>query len=200
MIFAVAGVVFGFVLGYMVANASGGGTTRVAAVPATSSASSSAPASAASSAAAAPARDAQLDPAEVRTLTSLAEREKQNVNVRVELGQLFLEHEQPADAVRWFREALAVEPGQNDVRADLGAALIRTGQIPEALTELETVLKKDPAHKSALFNKGFALMQSGQTKLAVSVWEDLLKRYPNDPQLKGLREQMQRARQGAGPT
>jgi predicted Zn-dependent protease len=175
MIFAVAGTLFGFVLGYMVANArhdGGRAPVRRAAVD-------------------------RPDPVEIRTLTSLAEREKQNVSVRVELGQLHLEHEQAAEAARWYREALALDPGLNDVRADLGAALIRAGQIPEALSEIATVLAKDPTHKGALFNKGFALMQSGDKKGAGAVWKDLLERYPNDPQLDGLRDQMRREDAGA---
>jgi tetratricopeptide (TPR) repeat protein len=199
MIFAVAGVLFGFVLGYMVANASSGGgpPARLAAGPGPAAGSSAGVAPPAGPPAAA-ASSARLDPAEVRTLTALAEREKKNLNVRLELGQLLLEHGQAADAVRWYREALALDPGLNAVRVDLAAGLIRAGQYDAALAELDSALKADPANKGALFNKGLALMQSGQPKLAVAVWDDLVKRYPNDPQLKELREQIQRVRSGAG--
>ena len=41
-------------------------------------------------------------------------------------------------------------------------------------------------------------MESGRPMDAVAVWEDLLKRFPDDPQLQGLRGQIDRVRSGAG--
>jgi tetratricopeptide (TPR) repeat protein len=196
-IFAIFGVLFGFVLGYMVA-----GSRHDAAVPARVAAMPpglpNAPAPAAVGAAPAPTESPKLDPAEVRALTSLAEKEAQNLSVRVELGNLLMDHGQEAEAARWYREALAIDPTQTDVRVDLGACLVRAGQYTEALAAFDEALKRNPGHKKALFNKGVAFMQSGQPKLAVGVWDDLLKRYPDDPQLKDLREQIQRVRSGMG--
>jgi cytochrome c-type biogenesis protein CcmH/NrfG len=37
-------------------------------------------------------------------------------------------------------------------------------------------------------------MESGKPREAVAVWEDLLKRFPNDPQLAGLRNQIEQVR------
>lgn len=202
MVFSAAGVVFGFVLGYMVANAGRDAPLPASAMPASLRSEAPAGASAGAPAAAAPggAQNAALDPAEVRALTSLAEKEKKNLAVRVELGNLLMDHGQEADAVRWYREALALDPTQNDVRVDMGACLVRSGKSAEAITEFDDVLKRDPAHKKALFNKGVAFMESGQPKQAVAVWDDLLKRYPNDPQLKDLRAQIQRVRGGMSPS
>jgi len=41
-------------------------------------------------------------------------------------------------------------------------------------------------------------MQSGRPKDAVAIWDDLLKRYPGDPQLQGLKDQVERIRAGKG--
>jgi len=41
-------------------------------------------------------------------------------------------------------------------------------------------------------------MQSGRPQDAVTVWDDLLKRYPGDPQLQGLKDQVERIRAGKG--
>ena len=84
------------------------------------------------------------------------------------------------------------------MRVDLGASLLNLGRGPEALAAFDQALKNDPGHKKALFNKGLALMQSGRPKDAVAVWDELLKRYPADPQLQGLKDQVERIRAGKG--
>ncbi len=68
----------------------------------------------------------------------------------------------------------------------------------DGLAEFERALQQSPNHKKALFNKGIAVMESGRPKDAVVVWENLLKRFPDDPQLQGLRAQIERVRAGAG--
>jgi tetratricopeptide (TPR) repeat protein len=109
-----------------------------------------------------------------------------------------MDHAQYEEAARWYREALALKPANNDVRVDLGASLLNLGRGPDALAEFDQALKNDPGHKKALFNKGLALMQAGRPKEAVTIWDDLLKRYPGDPQLQGLKDQVERIRAGKG--
>ena len=192
MVWAVAGMIFGFVLGYMVANA---GSTALPPRAATA-----APAEAAAGRAAPQSPAAEpLDPNELRALESLAARDKSNVQVRLELGNLLMDHGRYEEAARWLREALALSPDSTDALVDLGACLLNLGRPADALAELEKALAVDPGHKKALFNKGLALMEGGKPKEAVAVWEDLLKRYPGDPQLAGLREQIDRVRAGGRP-
>lgn len=199
MWYAAAGVLFGFVLGYMAANAGG---TRPAGEPQSFAAAPGrapdfAPAATAPSLApAGPPRN--LDPNEVKALEAFATREPGNASPRIELGNLLMDHERWDDAVRWYREALALEPGNADVRTDMGACLVHAGRPKEAVPVFDEVLKAEPGHKKALFNKGIALMQAGQPKPAVAVWEDLLKRYPDDAQLQPIRQQIERVRSGAG--
>src|SRR5438128_989430 len=193
---AVAGIGFGFVLGYMAASFGEHAEPRMpppgAGVPAAEAESAPAASRPRSGSPAAP------DPNEVRALESLAEREKGNLQARIELGNLLMDHGQYDDAARWYREALALAPDNNDVRVDLGACLVSAGKADEALAELDRALARDPGHKKALFNKGIALMQTGKPKEAVAVWEGLLKRYPDDPQLRGLREQIDQVRATRG--
>ena len=196
MWYGAAGVVFGFVLGYMAANA-GGARPPVAAprFDAMTGATAGAPDPAAS---AVPAGTHALDPNEVKALEALAAREPQNANARIELGNLFMDHERWDDAIRWYGEALKLDPKNADVRTDMGACLVHSGRAGEAVAVFDEALKAQPGHKKALFNKGIALMQAGRTKEAVTLWEDLLKRYPGDPQLQPLRQQIESARAGAG--
>jgi tetratricopeptide (TPR) repeat protein len=202
MVFAVAGMIFGFVLGYMAAGLGDQPASDPHPRPRAEASGTTAPGGAA-----APAGDTSpaaghdhpvgpADPDEVRTLENLAARDKQNVQVRIELGNLHMDHAQYDEAARWYREALALKPADNDVRVDLGASLLNLGRAPDALAEFDQALKNDPGHKKALFNKGLAFMQSGRPKEAVAIWDDLLKRYPGDPQLQGLKDQVERIRAG----
>jgi tetratricopeptide (TPR) repeat protein len=105
---------------------------------------------------------------EVRTLENLAARDKQNVQVRIELGNL-LHGPRPIRRGRPLVPGGAgLKPADNDVRVDLGASLLNLGRGPDALAEFDQALKNDPGHKKALFNKGLALMQSGRPKDAVA--------------------------------
>lgn len=205
MVFAVAGMIFGFVLGYMAAGlgegAGSGARSRppqAAGMPPAARGAAPAPAASHGPGEGHDHPTGPADPDEVRTLENLAAREKQNVQVRIELGNLLMDHAQYEPATRWYREALALKPDASDVRVDLGASLLNLGRGADALAELEQALQKDPGHKKALFNKGLALMQSGRTQEAVAVWEGLLKRYPGDPQLQGLQDQVERIRGGRG--
>jgi tetratricopeptide (TPR) repeat protein len=193
MVYAAAGVLFGFVLGYMAANAGGAAEPRP--IP-TAVAPAFTPPSGSADAPHAAATRAPVDPNEARALESLAERDKTNAAVRVELGNLYMDHGQFDEAARWYREAVALKPSP-DVIVDLGACLVNGGKAAEGLEQFEKVLKASPDHKKAAFNKGVALMELGRAGEAVAVWDGLLKRYPDDPQLQTLKQQIEQVRTGA---
>jgi tetratricopeptide (TPR) repeat protein len=195
IVYAAAGMVLGFVLGYMAANAGAPAAARAV------------PAAVASTPAVAPPPNADegghgaqshtpVDPNETKALESLAARDKTNVSVRTDLGNLYMDHGQWAEAVRWYGEAVALRP-EPDVIVDFGACLVNSGKASEGLEQFERALKLSPGHKKASFNKGVALMELGRPKEAVEVWDDLLKRFPDDPQLQTLRRQIDQVRAGS---
>ena len=183
LVFALAGIVFGFVVGYMAAS------WDVIPRPVAGGAPAGAPV-----AGAAPPAAPRLNPDEVKALESLAARQPGDAGVRVELGNLYMDAERWDEAIRWYREALALDPALPEVTTDLGACLVSSGRPAEALAEFEEVLKADPAHRNALYNRGIALLQLGRAKDAVAAWEELLRRHPDDPQLQGLRGRVEQLR------
>ena len=187
LFFTLAGTLFGLVVGYMAA--SWEVVPRPMAV--------AGPAASAAPAAAAPAAK-KLNPDEVAALESLAKRQPGDVAARVELGNLYMDAERWDEAIRWYREALAVNPGLVETATDLGACLVRAGRPAEGLVEFDRVLAVEPGSRNALYNKGIALLQMGRGKDAAAAWEELLKRYPADPQLAGLRGRIDQIRATAG--
>ena len=100
MVFAVAGMIFGFVLGYMAAGFGDAPSSDPRPRPVAEASSRTAPNLAAPAAGGAGSGGAATDghdhpvgpadPDEVRTLENLAARDKQNVQVRIELGNLYM--------------------------------------------------------------------------------------------------------------
>lgn len=188
VVFTLAGVIFGFVLGYMTAGWGDG-------PPPTALSGMAAPPPAAL---AAPPAPPSLDPNEARALESLAERAPGEISARVELGNLYMDHERWDDAVRWYREAIELNPDLPNVRTDLGACLVHSGRPAEGLAEFEIVLQQDESHRNAMYNKGIALVQMGRAEEAAAAWEEVLRRHPGDPQLRGLQGQIDGLRATAG--
>jgi cytochrome c-type biogenesis protein CcmH/NrfG len=188
LVFTVAGVAFGLVVGYMAAS------WDVVPRPTVVTAALAAPAGAAPPAA------SKLNPDEVAAMEMLAARQPGDGAVRVEIGNLYMDAGRWDEAIRWYREALALHPGLVDTVTDLGACLVSSGRPAEGLVEFEKVLEGDPGHRNALFNKGIALLQMGRAGEAAAAWEDLLARHAGDPQLQGLRRRIEliRATAGAG--
>jgi cytochrome c-type biogenesis protein CcmH/NrfG len=178
--FTIAGVVFGFVLGYMAAG--WGGMPQPAPVGTTA-----APAGQAAAPAEAPATRPTPDPDELRAMESLAARQPNDAGVRTELGNVYMDAQRWDDAIRWYGEALKITPDNPDVRTDLGACYVHSGRPAQGLEQFDAVLKKNPGHRNALFNRGVALLNMGRQTDAADTWEELLKRHPDDPQLARLR-------------
>lgn len=186
LVFALAGIVFGFVFGYMAA--SWDVMPRPAPVAPVQTTSAAPGASGAGG----------IDPDEVKAMESLATRQPGDAAVRVELGNLYMDHQRWDEAIRWYREALRVQPVNTDVRTDLGACFVSSGRPEQGLAEFETVLKATPEHRNALYNKGIALLRLGRGAEAAAAWEDLVKRYPDDAQIQSLRTRIAELRKGAG--
>ena len=180
IVHAAAGMVFGFGLGYLVANAMALKAPPTVNPPATSPGPISAP-------------RASVDANDARALESLAARDRANVSVRLELGHLYADAGQWAKAARWYREAVALRR-EPDVIVDLGAVLLSGGRATEALAEFERALTLAPRHKRASFNKGLALMELGRQESAAEVWEELLRHFPDDPQLQAVKPQIEAVR------
>lgn len=190
--FTVAGVVFGFVLGYMAA-----GWQEMPRPVAAVAPGATAPGAAAAGAAAAPSGPAAgLDSDELRALEQLAARQPGDAAVRTELGNLHMDAQRWEEAIRWYGESLRLADSP-DVRVDLGACYVHSGRPEQGLEQFEAVLKKTPAHRNARFNRGVALLNLGRQLEAADTWEELLRRFPGDSQLAPLRGRIDEIRAAA---
>jgi len=174
--FGIAGVFFGLIAGWIIGSQQAmrpGGAVPVQQPAAQTAPSSAAPAT----------RAAVLNEQEVTALKSVAEREKANARPRVQLGNLYFDAEKYDEAIKWYVEALALEPKDVNVSTDLGVCYYYTNQPDQALAQFDKSLAIDPNHGKTLLNVGI-VRAFGKQDLdgATKAWQQVIKVAPDSPE------------------
>jgi cytochrome c-type biogenesis protein CcmH/NrfG len=174
--FGVAGIVFGLIAGWIIGAQQA--SLRPGAAPA-----STASAAPASSAGDQTTRAAVVDQAQVTALTSVAERDPKNPKPRVDLGNLYFDAERYDDAIKWYSEAVQLNPNDVNVSTDLGVCYYYSNQPDKALAQFDHSLKLDPKHAKTLLNIGI-VKAFGKQDLegAVRVWQQVIDVAPDSPE------------------
>jgi cytochrome c-type biogenesis protein CcmH/NrfG len=175
--YGIAGVVFGLVAGWIIGSQQA--TLRPgAAVQVAASAPASAPA--ASSSAPAP---AVLDENRVKALTAVAEQQPANAQPRVELGNVYFDAERYTDAIKWYGDALKLDPKDVNVSTDLGVSYYYVNQPDRALAQFDESLKIDPKHAKTLLNMGIVRAFGKQDMAgAEQAWQQVMQLDPTGPE------------------
>lgn len=141
LVFGIAGACFGLIAGWAI------GTQQAQRSPQDVQASVPQAAPAGSS-------PAIIDQDRVETLRGIAERDPENIEVRVQLGNLYYDGERYDLAIPWYEEALALDTADADVSTDLGVAYYQMNQSDKALEQFAYSLSVDPRHVKTLLNTG----------------------------------------------
>lgn len=161
--FALSGTVFGLLVGWMI------GTQQVP---------DPAPPAAVPAAQAAPGQSAApppLDQARASALEQQATAEPGNASVRIDLGNLYLDAEQFAEAAPWYEAALEINPDNADVTTDLGVTYFYQRQFDRALATFDRALALEPNHVKALLNQGIVRSMGKQDLVgAAESWEKVV--------------------------
>jgi tetratricopeptide (TPR) repeat protein len=192
--FALAGVVFGLIAGWVI------GTGQ--ATPRTPAAAAAPASTAAPAAAGGGTRAALLDEAQVNALKSVASREPSNAQPRAQLGNLYFDSERYDDAIQWYGEAVKLAPNDVNIRTDLGICYYYTNQPDKALEQFDRSLTLDPNHTKTLLNLGI-VRAFGKQDLdgAVQAWQKVLALSPDSAEgqaAKRALDSLQSAHTGIG--
>ena len=90
---------------------------------------------------------------------------------RVNLGNLLIAMDRPADAAEQYRAALVSRPEHAPTLYNLGIALQESGAIDEAVEALEQSTTLDPAQAGAWVKLGGALLEAGRSSDALAAYE-----------------------------
>jgi tetratricopeptide (TPR) repeat protein len=172
--FGIAGIAFGLIAGWVI------GTQQATVRP---PAEAAAPAAATAPEQAGDTRAAVLDETQVKALETVAARETSNPKPRVDLANLYFDAEKYDDAIKWYEEALKLNPKDVNVSTDLGVSYYYTNQPDKALAQLEQSLTIDPKHAKTLLNIGIVKAFAKQDLDGASqAWQQVIQLSPNSPE------------------
>jgi cytochrome c-type biogenesis protein CcmH/NrfG len=199
IVFAIAGSLFGLIVGWILGSQQTSSSIRAAAPVA-------------QQAAAAPAANppvsqaTPLDENRAQTMRTAAEQNPNDAKARVELGNMYFDAERYTDAITWYEDALRINPADPNVSTDLGVAYYYTNQADRAVSQFEQSLKVDPKHTKTLLNLGI-VKAFGKQDLsgAAEAWRQVVALAPDSPEgqaakkaLDGLRSAHPTEPPGAG--
>ena len=180
VVFAIAGVFFGLIAGWIIGSQQASMSPRAAVVPTTLNAPQSPGAPAQAPGTPAP---AILDETKVQALRNVVDRDPKNAVARAQLGNLYYDAGRYTDAIKWYGESVALNPKDVGVSTDLGVSYYYNNQPDLAITQLEHSLKVDPAHTKTLLNLGVVRAFGKQDlKGATEVWRRLVEIAPESPE------------------
>jgi tetratricopeptide (TPR) repeat protein len=184
LVFALSGMFFGLIVGWMLGSTQAGGPPRVPPPQAQQTASTPAPAGTGS----AP-RAGAVDESRVRELRAAADQRPGDPAVRGQLGDLYFDAERFEDAITWYERSLAIDPKDVNVSTDLGVAYYYTNQPDRAIAQFEQSLRVDPNHTKTLLNVGI-VRAFGKEDLdgAARAWEQVIEVAPDSPEGRAARQ------------
>lgn len=193
--FALAGVLFGLLAGWIIGTQQANSLRPQPAAPAAAQA---APAEQSGQQA------ALLDETKVNALRSIAEKEPSNARARVELGNLYFDAERYDDAIKWYEEGVKLDSKDANLSTDLGVSYYYTNQPDRALEQFKKSLALDPKHLKTMLNMGI-VMAFGKQDLqgAEAVWQQILQLAPDSPEgqsAKRALDSLKAAHPGGAPT
>ncbi len=176
VVYAVAGIFFGLIAGWIIGSQQAAMSSRPAAPPAAQSAPQSAP----SGSVPGTPPPAILDESKVQALRTVADKDSTNAVARAQLGNLYYDAGRYTDAIKWYADSLAINPKDVDVSTDLGVSYYYNNQPDLAIKQLEHSLQLDPKHTKSLLNMGVVRAFGKQDlKGATDVWRRLVEIAPD---------------------
>lgn len=179
--YAVGGMCFGVILGWLLAmqeaDRPGPGSPVPAAAPAASAGQRQPPA---------------LDQGRVQQLRAAIEQEPDNALHHTQLGNTFFDAEQWTDAIASYERSLQLDPDNPDVSTDLGVSYFYSNRMDEALAQFDRSLQISPDHTKTLLNKGIVLAFGKEDlRAAAEQWKRVVELAPNSPEGERARQALE---------
>jgi tetratricopeptide (TPR) repeat protein len=182
-VFAVAGMCFGIILGWVI----GSQQTRTS-----GAASTAAPAAQAAQSGNTQRQAPPLDEAKVQSLTTILQSDPNNADAALQLANAYFDAERWNDAISWYERTVKLQPSNVDANTDLGVALYYVNRTDEALATFERSLKIDPRHTKTLLNKGIVLAFGKEDLQGASAeWKKVVELAPESPEGQAARRALE---------
>jgi lipoprotein NlpI len=135
---------------------------------------------------------------ELTALKQTIEKNPHDVRALTRLGNFYQDAGKFDQAVDYYARALAEDPKQVDARTDRGICLRELGKPDEAIAEFRRSLEIDPKHWQTWLNLGIvSLFDKHDPETAASAFGKVEELQPDYPGLAGLKEEVRKARNPA---
>ncbi len=202
--FALAGILFGFLAGFLVARQMYAGRDAGFTHPPVSPELTAGPlsGSVAGSPGGAPSREEggarmamENVSREIAGLKELLEQDPENLMALVRLGNLYFDAGMFDGARQYYERALRLEPENVDVRTALGESLRNLERPREALEQFEQAVRAQPDYWRGWFNVGVvALYDLGEFEKARAAFEKVAEIKPGTVDMQALLKEIERIR------
>ena len=146
ILFAIGGMLFGVIVGWII-----GAQQQPGRSPAAAAAQEAPP----QAGGAQPQQQAPvLDEGRVQALQTIVNSDPKNAEARVQLGNVYFDAERYQDAIKWYEDALRIEPKNVNASTDLGVSYYYANNPDRALKQFDYSLSIDPKHTKTLLNQG----------------------------------------------
>ncbi|HEX8899246.1 MAG TPA: tetratricopeptide repeat protein [Chthoniobacterales bacterium] len=106
-------------------------------------------------------------------------------------GNQAYDHQQWAEAISAYQDAIAKGRDNADVRTDLGNAFRFSGQAEKALEQYTIAQRQNPQHENSLFNQIGLFMEIMHDPIrAIPVCEEFIRRFPTSEKIPRVKEQL----------
>ena len=182
IVYAISGMCFGILLGWVLATQQAA-PAAPAAVP-----QASAPAAGTGNTAQRP----TLDEGRVQALRTIVQNDPQNEEAAIQLANTYFDAERWDDAIEWYERALKINPKNANASTDLGVSYYYTNRPDHALKQFERSLEIDPKHTKTMLNKGIVLAFGKEDlKAATEEWKKVVELAPDSPEGQAARRALE---------
>jgi len=136
-----------------------------------------------------------VDETRAADLRQAAEQAPADVQVRIDLGNLYFYAQRFEEAVPWYEAVLAREPEAVDVSTDLALAYYYLEDTDRALAQFDRSLEIDPAHPKTFLSIGM-VRAFGNRDLdgAMAAWEEVVRVAPGSSEALAATEALESLR------
>ena len=135
---------------------------------------------------------------EIAALKDALDKNPRDVRALVRLGNFYQDAAKYDQAIDYYRRALAEDATLVDARTDLGICLRESGKPDDAIAEFRRSLDIDPRHWQTWLNLGIvSLYDKHDLETAAAAFGKVEELHPDYPGLAGLKEELRKHRNPA---